>query len=169
MFKVMKMNFIPAVCVVAAMLAGGCSSIPPGAERGPQGTMAFNVLVDASAPGAKIEANGNLVGDTPLTLKIFGNPNGTFHDFGSYYYIVRAYPVATNQFQQMKVFWTGRHGTQQSTIPQHIYFDMNQYAPIKTPRPPPEVHYDYPDYGPYPFFYGPAFEFDIGPGYRDWH
>lgn len=150
-----KECLVLAAGAALAWLAAGCETIPPGAERGPHGTMAFDVLVDASAPGAKIEANGNLVGETPLHLKIFGNPDGTFHDFGSYYYILRAYPVATNQFEQMKVFWTGREYTRHDTIPQHIYFDMNHYEPVKTPREPTRVYnYYYPPdyYWPYPYY-----------------
>ena len=168
----MKTYWILAAGAAMMLLAAGCETFPPGAVRGPDGTMEYNVLVDASPPGAKIEVNGDLVGETPLHLKIYGNPNGTFHDFGSYYYIIRAYPVATNQFQQIKVFWTGRNGTRRDTIPQHIYFDMNQYEPVKVPAEPPRVNYYYPpDYypPPYPYYYGPAFQFYVGPGPRYWH
>jgi hypothetical protein len=164
----MKKNLILAAGAAVVLLAAGCASYPPGAERGPHGTMAFDVLVDASPPGARIEANGNTAGQTPVHVKIFGNRDGTFHDFGSYYYIVRAYPVATNQFGQMKVFWTGRDGTRRDTIPQHIYFDMSQYAPVQTPPDPPRVNYYYPPPYPYPY-YGPAFRFYVGPGPYYWH
>ena len=164
----MKTYWILTAGAAAMLLAAGCETFPPGAVRGPDGTMEFNVLVDASAPGAKIEVNGDLVGETPLNLKIYGNPNGTFHDFGSYYYIIRAYPEATNQFQQIKVFWTGRDGTRQDMIPQHIYFDMNQYEPVKLPTEPPRVYYDYPPYyGPYAYpypYWGPGFRVYVGPG-----
>jgi len=166
----MKTSLILAAVAAAAVMAAGCASIPPGAERGPHGSMAFDVLVDASPPGAKIEANGDMVGETPLHLKIFGNPNGTFHDFGSYYYILRAYPVATNQFQQIKVFWTGRDGTRHDTIPKHIYFDMNQKVRVVLPPEPPRINYYYPPpyyYGPYPYpYYGPAFRVYVGPRWR---
>ena len=63
-------------------LLAGCETIPPGVERGPHGTIAYDVLVEVSAPGARIEANGQDVGNTPLHLKIFGDSDGTFHDFG---------------------------------------------------------------------------------------
>ena len=168
-----KEQLILAAGAALAWLAAGCVTYPPGAERGPQGTMAFDVLVDASAPGAKIEANGNLVGETPLHLKIFGNVNGTFHDFGSYYYVLRAYPVATNQFQQIKVFWTGRDYTRRDTIPQHIYFDMNQYEPVQVPREPARVYYYPPGYywpyPYYPYYYGPEFRVYVGPGPYHYH
>lgn len=167
----MKSHLIVMAGAALALLAAGCVTYPPGAERGPQGTMAFDVLVDASAPGAKIEANGNLAGETPVHLKIFGNVDGTFHDFGSYYFILRAYPVATNQFQQIKVFWTGRDYTRHDAIPQHIYFDMNQYEPVQVPTEPRRVYYNYPPayYYPYPYYYGPEVEFEVGPGAYHWH
>ena len=78
----------------AVALFAGCNSVPPGVERGPHGTMAYDVTVETSPPGARIEANGQVIGNAPLHLKIFGDPDGTFHDFGSYYYIVRALPVS---------------------------------------------------------------------------
>ena len=165
----MKAYLILAAGAVVAWLAAGCASFPPGAERGPHGTMAFDVLVDASLPGARIEANGNAAGQTPVHVKIFGNPDGTFHNFGSYYYIIRAFPVATNQFEQMKVFWTGRDGTRRDNIPQHVYFDMNQYEPVQVPADPPRVNYYYPPPYPYPYpYYGPAFRVYVGPG-PYWH
>lgn len=150
----MKRCLILAMGAALVWLAAGCVAYPPGAELGPQGTMAFDVLVDASEPGARIEVNGNLMGNTPLHLKVFGNPDGTFHDFGSYYFIVRSYPVATNQFQQIKVFWTGRDYSRHDTIPQHIYFDMNQHETVQVPAEPTRV-YVYPPpnyYEPYPYY-----------------
>jgi len=169
----MKMNLFPAVGAAVVLLVAGCvSPPPPGVERGPHGTIAYDVLVEASDPGAKIEVNGNLVGNTPLHLKIFGNRNGTFHDFGSYYYTLRAYPVTTNQFQQIRVYGTGRDYTRQDMIPQHIYFDMNENVPVQVPADPPQYYryyepYPYPYYPyPYPYYYGPEFRFYIGPGYH---
>src|SRR5690348_5809845 len=85
---------------LSAMLMAGCESVPPGVERGPHGTIAYDVLVEASEPGARIEAEGNQVGNTPVHLRIFGDKDGTFHDFGNYQYVIRALPLATNQFAQ---------------------------------------------------------------------
>ena len=93
--------------LAAAVVLVGCQTIPPGAERGPHNTMAYNVLVDASPPGARIEVNGQDVGQAPVNIKIFGDPDGTFHDFGSYYYVIRAFPNATNQYPQVRLFRTG--------------------------------------------------------------
>jgi hypothetical protein len=103
----MKTKFIFAAGLAAMGLFAGCQSIPPGAERGPNGTMAYNVVIQSSVPGVRIQANGEDVGTTPLTLKIFGDPDGTFHDFGSYEYVIQAFPNSTNQFAQTRVFRTG--------------------------------------------------------------
>ena len=139
----------------------GCETpTPPGVERGPHGTIAYDVLVEASPPGAKIEANGQVVGDAPLHLKIFGDKDGTFHDFGSYYYVVRGLPVTTNQFVQTAVFRTGHLLSPEDHIPQRIYFDMNQ----NTAAPPPGAPvYMTPGYPPPAYYYGPGY---YGPGIR---
>lgn len=150
----MKMKLIFAASIAAVMLWSGCESVPPGAERGPHGTIAYDVAIEASPPGARIEANGQYVGNTPIHIKIYGDKDGTFHDFGSYNYVVRALPLVTNQYTQVRVFGTGRHFTHEDYIPHQIYFDMNQPAP-----PPPQ----YPDYGP-PAYYGPA-PYYYGPYY----
>ena len=166
------MNSIFSLTVMAAatvLMAGCATPIPPGAERGPNGTIAYDVLVEASQPGARIEANGELVGNTPVHIKIFGDPDGTFHDFGSEFYEVRALPVTTNQFAQFWFFQTGHFLSPQDRIPQRIYFDMNQPAPRYEPLysyPPPSYYGPPGYYGPSPYYYGPSFRFDIGPRYH---
>jgi hypothetical protein len=146
----------------------GCQSLPPGAEPGPHGTMAYEVLIEATEPGAKIEANGEYVGDTPLRLKIYGDKDGTFHDFGSYNYVIRALPVVSNQFQQVRFFRTGRGFTPEDRIPQRITFDMNKQTPVYAPTgygdepvyyPPPPVYFG-------PGYYGPSMRFYIGPRFH---
>jgi hypothetical protein len=163
----MGAKMVSVTCLAAAILLAGCGTpIPPGAERGPNGTMAYYVLIDATPPGARIEANGADIGKTPVYLKIFGDPDGTFHDFGSYFYEVRALPVATNQFIQTRLFRTGHLLTPEDRIPSRIDFDMNR------PAPPPYVPYGYPPpvyYGPpyyYGPYYGPEFQFYFGPRFR---
>lgn len=152
----------------AALIFAGCSTpIPPGAERGPHGTMAYDMLIDASPPGARVEVNGEDVGATPVHIKLFGDPDGTFHDFGSDYYIVRALPVTTNQFAQTRVFRTGHMLGPEDHIPQQIFFDMNHAAP-----PPPVVYGGPGYYGPPPmywgpdYYWGPRFYFRVGPHYH---
>ena len=169
----MRTKFIFAAGLAAAGLFAGCQTLPPGAERGPDGTMAYDVLVEASDPGARIEANGAIIGNTPLHLKIFGDPDGTFHDFGSYYYVVRALPLTTNQFPQIRTFQTGHLFTPEDHIPQRIYFDMNHPTPAYPGAYPPVV------YGPPAYYYGPPvyygppywgppFRFYYGPRWRHW-
>src|SRR5947199_8780769 len=103
----MKIKWVFGAGLVIVLAFTGCQTIPPGAERGPDGTMAYDVLIEASPPGARIEANGSVIGTAPVHLKIFGDPDGTFHDFGSYNYVIRALPLGTNQFTQTRVFRTG--------------------------------------------------------------
>lgn len=152
--------------VIAAL--SGCESVPPGVEQGPHGTIAYDVAIESVPPGARIEANGQIIGNAPLHLKIFGDKDGTFHDFGSYYYIVRALPVATNQYLQTRVFRTGHLFSPEDHIPQRIDFDMNQ----PNPYPPPDAGYPVPAYpapayyyGP-PVYYGPGVQFYFGPRYH---
>jgi hypothetical protein len=162
-----KLAIAPLPLGMALFLAG-CQTLPPGAEPGPDGTMAYTVLIEASEPGAKIEANGEILGDTPLNLKIFGDPDGTFHDFGSEVYVIRALPLTTNQYVQVRVFGTGKWFGPEDRIPQRIHFDMNQpppQAPQYIPGAPvyiypygPPVYYDFYFGGPYyygrPYYHG---------------
>ena len=148
----MTMKTTLILAASAAVCLTGCESVPPGVERGPHGTIAHDVLIEASEPGARIEANGESVGNTPIHLKIFGDKDGTFHDFGAYYYVVQALPLTTNQFTQIRFFGTGRHWGPEDRVPQRIYFDMNQKTPAYAPPGPPG--YPYPLYGP-PAYYGP--------------
>src|SRR6184192_3306917 len=83
-FMAMKTTLFLAGGLAAMALFSGCETVPPGVERGPNGTIAYEVSVESSPPGATIEANGQNVGQAPLKLKIFGDKDGTFHDFGSY-------------------------------------------------------------------------------------
>ena len=159
----MSRTLLYAAVLIATTLLAGCQTIPPGAERGPHGTMAYDVLVDASAPGARIEANGMDVGNTPVHLKIFGDPDGTFHDFGAPYYVIRALPLTTNQFEQVRFFGTGQWFGPEDYIPKQIYFDMNQKSQVYAPSGPPR--YVYPYYGP-PYYWGPDFRFYFGPRHR---
>jgi hypothetical protein len=152
--------FATAAMTAAAAFLTGCETpVPPGAEPGPHGTIAYNVLIEASEPGARIEANGQNIGNTPVHLKIFGDRDGTFHDFGSYDYVVQAFPLATNQFPQTRVFRTGHLLTPEDHIPTRIFFDMNQ---------PPQQQ-PYPAYAPPNYYYGPPPPYYYGPYYYGPH
>jgi hypothetical protein len=148
--------------ILAAMLLPGCQTpLPPDVERGPAGTVAYEVLIEASPPGARIEANGEVIGEAPLRLKIFGDRDGTFHDFGSPHYVVRALPLTTNQYVQTRVFGTGRFFGPEDRIPERIYFDMNQniqYVPAHPVYiyPEPSMYYGHS------FYYGPRYYYRPG-------
>ena len=106
----------------------GCSTTDSAAkgsvERGRDGTIAYNVLIESSEPGVRIEANNDYIGNTPLTLKIFGDKDGTFHNFGSYDYVIRALPVKPGQHVQTKVFHTGQWFRDEDKIPKRVFFEM---------------------------------------------
>ena len=161
---------ISAAAAIAAVFLVGCQTLPPGAEPGPHGTMAYIVVVEASEPGARIEANGQDVGNTPVHLKIFGDPDGTFHDFGSPYFVIKALPLATNQFEQVRVFGTGKWFGPEDHIPKQIFFDMNQPTQAYPPYGPPVYGYPYPAPPAYyygaPYYGGPDVRFYIGPPYH---
>lgn len=117
-----------SMLVVSGLLLGGCASSDAKrqrAEKGPQGTVAYTVTVEASEPGVKIEANGDYCGTVPATIKIFGDKDGTFHNFGNPNFIVRAIPTQPGQRVQTKVFGTGGWFGREDRIPSRIYFEMN--------------------------------------------
>ncbi len=118
---------LAAACFGGIVVWSGCATDSSRkTERGPDGTIGYSVQVESSAPGARIEVNDDYVGRTPLTVTIHGDKDGTFHNFGSKDYIIRAFPVATNQFVQTKVFRTGGWFSEEDRIPKRIYFDMEQ-------------------------------------------
>ena len=167
----MKRQWIFGGILALLLWVTGCETVPPpdGVERGPHGTIAYDVLVEASPPGARIEADGRFVGETPLHLKIFGDKDGTFHDFGSDFYVVRALPLTTNQYPQVAMFGTGRWFGPEDRIPERIYCDMNQKPPQYIPGPP-VYPYPPPYYYPPPHYYGPSFRFYLGrPHYHRHH
>jgi hypothetical protein len=174
-----KLLLFAAMVPGAALFFTGCETVPPGVERGPDGTIAYEVLIEASEPGARIEANQQTIGNTPVKLKIFGDKDGTFHDFGSFEYVIQAFPLVTNQFVQTRVYHTGRLFTPEDHIPQHIQFDMNQNTPVypgsysaeggPSPyygAPYPYPYYPYPYYYGAPYYYGPRLHFYYGGGHH---
>ena len=118
----MKHYFV--LLVIVSFFLGCAAPLDPSVERGPDGTIAYYVHVDSSEPGAKIEVNGETIGNTPMKLKIFGDRDGTFHNFGSYDFIVRAYPPGTGRPTIAKVYKTGVLMGTEDRIPDKIYFDF---------------------------------------------
>src|SRR4051794_19937937 len=111
--------------IVFGTLLAGCVTDPPGTEQGLGKTRSFNGPVEANQPGTKIEVNYKPLGVAPLTVKIFGDRDGTFHNFGSDEFIIRAYPSNTTQFPQTKIFKTGAMGVPDDRIPQRIIFEID--------------------------------------------
>lgn len=127
-----------ALALTAALTLGGCATTTPTAENpehGPDGTIAYYVEVESSEPGAKIETNGDYIGTAPLKLKIWGDKDGTFHNFGSYTYTIRAYPVRPGQQIQTKDFRTGGWFTPEDMIPKRVYFDFGPAGEPAKPAP----------------------------------
>jgi hypothetical protein len=91
----MKMKALAIATGAATLIFGGCASTPSSAERGRDGTIAYYITVETSVPGIRIEADNNYIGRSPIQLKIFGDTDGTFHNWGSYEYTVRALPDTT--------------------------------------------------------------------------
>jgi hypothetical protein len=118
--------------LVAGAALAGCSTVDPTIENGPEGTAACFMQVDASRPGVQIETNHVYAGKAPLTLKLFGNKDGTFHDFGSAEFVVTALPAATNRPPQNKSFKTGKSAGMGSRIPGLLYFNIDQPAATMT-------------------------------------
>jgi hypothetical protein len=114
------------VTFTSALLLVGCHTGDPSIEPGPNHTVAHYLRIESSVPGVDIETNQVMAGKTPLTLKIFGDVGGTFHDFGSPQYIVRALPQTTNQFLQTRTFRAGNSSNPGDRIPGLLFFDMHQ-------------------------------------------
>jgi hypothetical protein len=118
--------FHTALATAATFLLVGCASVPSGVEHGREGTIAYQVQIESSDPGARVEANGDYVGNTPMVLKIFGDKDGTFHNFGTDDYVIRVYPLKPGQHPQARSFRTGRWFSQEDRIPGRLYFDLNE-------------------------------------------
>ena len=112
---------------VASVLLAGCSTVPGvRPEKGPQGTIAYFIQVESSEPGARVEVNEDIVGKTPLQVRVWGDRDGTFHNFGSSDFILRVFPVREGQSVQTKVFRTGGWFSQEDRVPSSLFFDLNQ-------------------------------------------
>ncbi len=111
--------------IVAACL--GCVTDSPNKPaKGPDGTIAYEVAIEASETGARIEVNDDFVGHTPFLLTVHGDADGTFHNFGSKDFLIRVFPPGTNGFTQTKVFRTGGWFSEEDRIPKRLFFDLRQ-------------------------------------------
>jgi hypothetical protein len=112
------------VAIILIALVSACAT--NNTEKGPQSTIAYYVSIETSHPDVRIEVNEDYIGKAPLRLKIWGDKDGTFHNFGSADYVIKAIPTDTNLFVQTKVFRTGGWFSQEDRIPKALYFDMKQ-------------------------------------------
>lgn len=114
------------LCLVT-LIGGGCASNPGNQpEHGPNGTIAYHVKIESSEPGARVEVNEEFVGVTPIEVRVWGDKDGTFHNFGSSDFTIRVFPVRTGQSVQTKVFRTGGWFAQEDRVPQRLFFDLDQ-------------------------------------------
>lgn len=113
--------------VLSVLLAGGCATgSGPRPERGPGGTIAYMVKIESSEPGARVEVNDDVVGKTPIDVRVWGDPDGTFHNFGTTDFVIRVFPVRADQSPQTKIFRTGGWFGQEDRVPSHLFFDLDQ-------------------------------------------
>lgn len=122
------------------LLAGGCST-PKEANRLPGGgPVPYEVQIETSDPGSRIEVDGEYMGLAPLTVTIWGDSDGTFHGSGDGYTVFKAYPVKPGQYIQVRRFLNGAQAFmfgQQDRIPKRLYFDLNQKPEGLQIQPPP--------------------------------
>jgi hypothetical protein len=117
------MNHIQKLLPLVLLLAG-CASYPEGAERGPSGTIAHYVRIESEHPGRKIEIDGEYVGVTPCTVKVWGDLDGTFHKFNSRHWDVVAHPSPQmgGIIDRKKYRTAGTEFSGEDRIPKAIYF-----------------------------------------------
>ena len=109
-YPILRSSLIGALCLA------GCATSP---EKEHQVVTEFI----SDPPGARIEVNGNYLGDAPLTTKIRHHPSDKVV-MGMV--TIRALPRAEGQYVQLKVF----RGPQfpfdphRDVVPERVFFDM---------------------------------------------
>ena len=83
------------------------------------------VLVLSEPVGARIEVNGDYVGDAPLTVTIPCSLNGRFTETTK----IRALPIKSGQYTQSKLFFGGFLTLRNDLVPSRLFFDM-RLAPV---------------------------------------
>ncbi|MFL5812589.1 MAG: PEGA domain-containing protein [Bdellovibrionia bacterium] len=84
------------------------------------------ITVVSDPPGARVEANGQFIGNTPLKTEIhrYRNP-----ETGAWYgFAINAFPTRPGQCSQQKVF------PENTPMATHMYFDMS-LCPVAPARP----------------------------------
>jgi hypothetical protein len=107
--------------------------------EGPEETIPYQIQIESTVP-ARVEINKEYVGKTPLTAKVNGDEDGTFHNFGSYFYVVTATPVNSRKESQTKEYRTGGWFTPEDMIPKRIFFDFgNETASENNKQTPKSI------------------------------
>ena len=111
-----RANRFAAVCFLAGLFAFslGCAS-----SYQPQPPVYKNVQIISDPPGARIEINGNYIGDAPLVTKIRKD-----EQYERFYEstVIRAYPKGAG-YVQTKNFAPGT--SEGLNLPDRIFFDTN--------------------------------------------
>ena len=83
----------------------------------------FTTNVVSEPPGARIELDGDYIGDAPLEIQWEGL---SYNKVFTRDHIIKALPIHAGQYVQSKSFY-GRSWvqTERSPIPKTIFFDMN--------------------------------------------
>lgn len=116
-------------CCVLVLFIAGCATAREHERRPGGGPVPYEVQIETSDPGSRIEVDGEYMGVSPLTVVIWGDKDGTFHGSGDGYTVFKAYPVKPGQYIQTRTFLNGAQAFmfgQQDRIPKRLYFDLNQ-------------------------------------------
>jgi len=127
---------LQCTALISAVALVGCKSPNDGLERGPGGTIAYEVLIESEEPGARIEVDGEYVGKTPIKVKVFGDKDGTFHNFHDRNWIVNAYAVHPGGVVQTKEYRTGVWFQGEDKVPSHIFFSAPPTDNVRSKESP---------------------------------
>lgn len=107
---VLGSSLIGAICIA------GCATSP---EKEHQGV----TEIISDPPGARIEVNGNYLGDAPLTTQIRHHPSDKVV-MGMV--TIRALPRAEGQYVQVKVFRGPQYpfDPHRDVVPERVFFNM---------------------------------------------
>src|SRR6202035_998520 len=106
-------TIFPCLMASVFLLVSGCASHHPHAER-PR----VKMQIVSQPTGAKIEINGQYVGDAPLFVDIETSNDGRFWRDT----VIKAYPKDTG-YTQIKAFNGKSHWAIRDAVPPKLYFD----------------------------------------------
>lgn len=113
--------FLPCVTLLAS-----CYSQPEKASEKPESVplvlqrITKTVEVISNPPGARIEVNGDYIGDAPCAAEVTTDGNGNLVQPVRF----TALPVFSGQYSQGKFFQGAHMSPYSQKAPQRVYFDM---------------------------------------------